>query len=273
MLGRHVDLTFGVIEMQFHFCRGLVFSISLPPRYSLSLSLLLLISTSAAIAQVPSGSKVISRIEESSDWETCGNCGNTGGSGSLATFSMIRGIGTPNLDGSSTKFQVGGSHPFKNAYWYIKRYSSAPTTPLKYLKYEFYVYVPSGYGSAPQAIEFECQQKVGGYLYNFAWQANYASHSWRTYDFVKHEWQSSGIGFSALSTGKWHHIVAEFHTSNRAVVHDAITLDGTRHAVNIHHAAKSWNSGHYLTNAFQLDLNGNPTPYHVYVDKMSVTYK
>ena len=191
MLGRHVDLIFGVIEMQFHFCRGLVFSISLPPRYSLSLSLLLLISTSAAIAQVPSGSKVISRIEESSDWETCGNCGNTGGSGSLATFSMIRGIGTPNLDGSSTKFQVGGSHPFKNAYWYIKRYSSAPTTPLKYLKYEFYVYVPSGYGNAPQAIEFECQQKVGGYLYNFAWQANYASHSWRTYDFVKHEWQSS----------------------------------------------------------------------------------
>lgn len=184
---------------------------------------------------------------------------------------MERGIGSPNLDGSSTKFQIGGSHPFKNAYWYIKRY--APSTPLKYLKYEFYVYVPSGYANAPQAIEFECQQKVGGYLYNFAWQANYSSHAWRTYDFAKHEWQSSGIGFGGLTSGTWHHIVAEFHTANRQAIFDALTVDGTRRVVNIHHAAKSWSSGHYLTNAFQLDLNGNATPYHVYVDKMSVTYK
>ncbi len=224
------------------------------------------------VAQAPSGSKVLSRIEEASDWETCGNCGNTASSGAKATFSMERGITSPNLDGSSTKFSIGGPHPFKNAYWYIKRYD-APDTPLKYLKYDFYVYIPSGYANAPEAIEFECQQKVGGYLYNFAWQADYAHHAWRTYDFGKHEWQNSGIGFGGLSTGKWHHFTAEFHTANRKAIADTLTVDGTRHALSISHSAKAWNSGHYLTNAFQLDLNGTPTPYHVYVDKMSVTYK
>ena len=56
-------------------------------------------------------------------------------------------------------------------------------------------------------------------------------------------------------------------------MHDALTIDGIRHVVSIKHAAKVWNTGHYLTNAFQLDLDGTPTPYHVYVDSMSVTYK
>jgi hypothetical protein len=242
----------------------------------LSVFFLFFALTYPLIAQVPApptGSITIKRLEESSDWQTCGSCGNAGGTGSIATYSMTRGITSPTVDGSSTRFRIGGTHPFKNAYWFIKHYSNTPSKPLTYLKYEFKVYIPAGLANAPQAIEFECQQKAGGYLYNFAWQADYANHVWRTYDFVNHRWVSSGLGFGGLSSGKWHHIVAEFHTYNKQVVHDALTIDGTRHVMGIRHAAKTWNTGHYLSNAFQLDLDGTPTPYHVYVDAMSVTYK
>lgn len=211
------------------------------------------------------------RIEESSEWQTCGNCGNTGASGATATYHMTRGLTSPSTDGSATEFSIGGNNPFKNGYWYIRQ--SAPTTPISYLKYEFDLYVPKAYATAPQAIEFECQQKVGGYIYNFAWQANYAGRSWRIFDYVNRKWDASGLSFSGFTPDTWHHIIAEYHTDGHNVVHDALTIDGVRKAVNKRHAAKATSSGRSFTNAFQLDLNGKATDYKVYVDGMKVSLR
>ncbi|MDT8068782.1 MAG: Ig-like domain-containing protein [Terriglobia bacterium] len=213
------------------------------------------------------------RIEEQSDWQTCGNCGNTGATGATATYSMTRGISSPSLDGSSSSFSIGGSYTYKNAYWYIGD-SPGPTKPVQYLRYEFYLYVPGKYVNAPQAIEFECQQKANGYVYNFAWQANYAGNQWRIFDYVLRRWDSTGISLTRFSGDKWHHIIAEYHTDGTSVVHDALTIDGVRHVVGIKHPGKYvGGTSHYLTNAFQLDLNGSATPYKVYVDGMKVSYK
>ncbi len=215
----------------------------------------------------------ISRIEESSDWQTCGNCGNSGATGETATYSMTRGISSPSTDGSSSLFSIGGPYPYKNGYWYIG-HSGSPTTALQYLRYEFDLYVPSKYVNAPQAIEFECQQKVNGYIYNFAWQANYASNQWRIFDYVLKRWDLAGIPLTRFSGDKWHHIIAEYHTDGTSVVHDALTIDGVRHVVGIKHPGKYvGGTSHYLTNAFQLDLNGSATPYKVNVDGMTVSYK
>lgn len=215
----------------------------------------------------------ISRIEESSEWQTCGNCGNSGATGETATYSMTRGISSPSTDGSSSLFSIGGPYPYKNAYWYIG-HSGSPTTPLQYLRYEFDLYVPAKYVNAPQAIEFECQQKANGYVYNFAWQANYARNEWRIFDYVLRRWDSAGIPLTRFSGDKWHHIIAEYHTDGTAVVHDALTIDGVRKTVGIKHPGKYvGGTSHYLTNAFQLDLNGSATDYKVYVDGMKISYK
>ncbi len=230
------------------------------------------IGTVAQVSPVPTGVTVISRIEEATDWKTCGACGNTGGTGLLATYSMTRGITSPTTDGSSTQFKIGGSYAYKNAYWYIGHIPS-PSTPLKYLRYEFDLYVPKAYATAPQAIEFECQQKANGYIYNFAWQANYAGKMWRIFDYVNRRWDSTPLKFAGFTPDKWHHIIAEYHTSGSKVIHDALTIDGVRYAVNIAHAAKATTTGHYLTNAFQLDLNGSATDYKVYVDGMKMSFK
>ncbi len=235
---------------------------------SLVLAAGVLLSASYASAQ-----KVVSRLEESSNWKTCGNCGNTGGTGDTATYSMQRGITSPTTDGSSARFSIGGSYPYKNAYWYLPQ-STSPTTPLQYLKYEFDLYIPSAYYSAPQAIEFECQQKANGYVYNFAWQADYARGEWRIFNYVLKRWESSGLALTKFAANKWHHVIAEYHASGSQVVHDALTIDGVRHVIGIKHPAKYvGGTGHYLTSAFQLDLNKYPTPYKVYVDAMQITYK
>jgi Bacterial Ig domain len=216
---------------------------------------------------------VYSRIEEQSEWQTCGNCGNSGATGSTATYSMTRGISSPSVDGSSSLFSIGGPYPYKNGYWYIS-HSPGPSTPVQYLRYEFDLYVPSSYVNAPQAIEFECQQQANGYVYNFAWQANYAGNQWRIFDYVLRQWDSTGIALTRFSGNTWHHIIAEYHAQGAYVVHDALTIDGVRHVVGITHPAKYvGGTSHYLNNAFQLDLNGSATPYKVYVDAMTVSYK
>ncbi|MBV9610227.1 MAG: hypothetical protein JO187_11775, partial [Acidobacteria bacterium] len=54
--------------------------------------------------------------------------------------------------------------------------------------------------------------------------------------------------------------------------HDALTVDGVRYPLSIaHDATNSGNMTNEFTNAFQLDLNGAPTAYSVYVDNMKVT--
>lgn len=215
----------------------------------------------------------ISRIEESTDWQTCGNCGNSGATGSTATYSMTRGISSPSMDGSSSLFSIGGPYPYKNGYWYIG-HSGSPTAPLQYLRYEFDLFVPAKYVNAPQAIEFECQQKANGYVYNFAWQANYARNEWRIFDYVLRRWDSTGIPLTRFSGDKWHHIITDYHTDGSSVVHDSITIDGVKKTVEIRHPALYvGGTSHYLTNAFQLDLNGSATAYKVYVDGMTVSYK
>ncbi len=231
------------------------------------------VNVSTTTSNDSTGLTVIDRIEEQTDWQTCGNCGNSGATGATASYSMTRGISSPSKDGSSSQFWIGGSYPYKNAYWYIG-HSGSPSTPVSYLRYEFDIYVPSQYYSAPQAIEFECQQKANGYVYNFAWQADYARSQWRIFNYVTRAWEPTNVPLKKFSANTWHHVIAEYHAQGSTVYHDALTIDGTRYTVGVKHAAKYvGTTGHYLTNAFQLDLNGSATDYKVYVDGMKVSYK
>jgi len=234
------------------------------------LAVVVIFLTGVAAAQTTS--KVISRIEEQTSWQTCGACGNTGGTGTVAQYSMTRGITTPSLDGSSSRFSIGGTYtPYKNGYWWIQH--SAPSTPVKYLRYEFNIMVPGKYATAPQAIEFECQQHINGRTYNFAWQAEYAGKRWRVFAYVRKVWDATSVPFQEFKVDVWHHVIAEYHIDGAYVVHDALTVDGRRTVVGLRHPSKATSGGNQFTNAFQLDLNGSATAYRVYVDKMTVTYQ
>jgi hypothetical protein len=221
---------------------------------------------------VPTNTTVYDEVQQYTGWLTCGACGNTGGDGALASYSMIRGIGYPTLSGSSAEFKIGGTHPFADAYWYFRH--AAVHKALKALRYEFDLYVPAGEENAPQALEWECQQRINGYTYNFAWQALYAGNRWRVFNFTKKVWEDAGISLQRFSPGTWHHIVAEYHDDlvTHTVFHDALTVDGVRHALKITHPATPGTRSTDFTNAFQLDLNGTPTPFHVFVDNMKITY-
>jgi hypothetical protein len=223
---------------------------------------------------VPAGATLIDNIEDVNQWLTCGACGNEGGTGSIPNSSATVGVATPSEDGSSTRFSIAATVPFTNSFFY--RVQPAVHAQFSFLLYEFDLYIPSGEENAPQAIEFQCQQKLNGWIYNFSWQANYTLNVWRIFNYVTNQWDSSGVPFQHFTPGSWHHIAAEYHSdaATHSVFHDALTIDGNRIPVNIRHDAFFANSPFdELTNAVQLDSNLHPDPYQIYVDRMKITYK
>jgi hypothetical protein len=229
--------------------------------------------TPTPVPGTPTGT-VIDNVQDSTSWLTCGSCGNGGGTGPVATFAFTPGIATPSESGRATNFSISASVPFTNAYFY--RQQPVISHQINALTYEFDLYIPSGMQTAPQAIEFECQQTLNGWVYNFAWQAEYHGGVWRTFDYGLQQWQSANVAFTPFTPGAWHHIMVEYHddTTSHTVFHDAITVDGVRTVVGItHNAFFSGAANAQFTNAFQLDSNGTATPYNVYVDKMRITYQ
>jgi len=217
---------------------------------------------------------VLDNVEDSTVWLTCGNCGNTGATGATAQYSFTPDIAAPSEDGASTEFSLMPTAPFTNAYWY--REHTPITTQINALTYEFDLYIPAGSENAPQAIEFECQQTLNGWVYNFAWQAVYAgTPQWRIFDYGLRQWQPAGISLAKFTPGTWHHIVAEYHNdvTSHTVVHDALTVDGVRNVVGITHNAFFSGKGNQFTNAFQLDANSQGVAYSTYVDHMKITYQ
>ena len=220
----------------------------------------------------PSGATVLENIQ-GEPWHTCGACGNDGGTGAIADYSATVGISTPSESGASTQFAIAATVPYTNAYFWQDH--PVVKSDFGFLAYEFDVYIPTGMEHMPQALEFECQQRLNGWTYNFGWQANYGGNTWRIFNYGAKRWEESGLTFQPFSPGSWHHIVAEYHNdaSTKSVFHDALTVDGVRLPVNIRHDAVNEGAGDEFSNAVQLDSNLNPDPYRVYVDKMKITYK
>ena len=220
-----------------------------------------------------SSATVINRVEES-PWLTCGNCGNTGATGATAAYFDTLGIATPSEDGSSTQFSIAATVPYTNGYFYQ---SHTPVTKqINALSYEFDIYIPVGSENLPQGIEFECQQILNGWVYNFSWQALYPGNQWRIFDYGLKRWDATGIALTRFSPGTWHHIVAEYHNDTVAhtVLHDALTVDGVRMPVNItHNAFFSGAVNNQFTNAVQLDSNSTAAAYSVFIDQMKITYQ
>jgi hypothetical protein len=216
---------------------------------------------------------VINKVEES-PWLTCGNCGNTGATGATAAYFDTLGIATPSEDGSSTQFSIAATVPYTNGYFYQKH--TPVNTQIGALTYEFDIYIPAGSENLPQGIEFECQQILNGWVYNFSWQALYPTNQWRIFDYGLKRWDATGIAFTRFTPGTWHHIVAEYHNDTVAhtVLHDALTVDGVRMPVNItHNAFFSGAVNNQFTNAVQLDSNSTAAAYSVFIDQMQITYQ
>jgi Bacterial Ig domain len=214
----------------------------------------------------PAGSTVYSNIDQMSGWQNCGACAGIGGSGPVVPFSMSQFQSSPSMDGSSALFWLGTGTAYAQALWWKQLGANAGVSHFIYDTYFYYTDA-----NAPQALEFDVNQSVGGFKYIFGTQcAIRGSHTMEVWDNVNVRWSSTGVACPAPPTYKWNHLVWELERVNGQLHFIAFTLNGVRSYVNRYYAPRA-SSASELNVAFQMDGNFAATSYKVWLDKVTLS--
>ncbi len=219
------------------------------------------------LASSAAAQTTISKIDQMSGWDQCTVCAGTNGAGSSASFSMTRGVSSPSMDGSATKFNLGGTNSYSNALWWKQLGAQSAAHHFVYDIY-FYLKTPT----SAQALEFDVNQSVGGHKYIFGTECSMKStKTWRIWSASK-SWFSTGVPCGVPSAYTWHHLTWEFQrTTDNKVKFVSVTYDGNKHYLNTVVDPKS-SSTNELNVAFQMDGNKYQTDYSTWVDKISLRY-
>lgn len=212
---------------------------------------------------------VIPLLNQRNDWIQPSNAGDTGGSDPTkpnGTFTF-----TP---GAVGVFSAQGGYPYNNGYWYIKTKDISTNRAILMLDV---MYPDAEAVIASQAIEFELQMSLNGFVYNMAWQCPVRSAGfWRTFDYTNRKWVATNLESTTFTPGKWYSIAAEFSldTINHTTMHVGLTINGIPYVIGVTRAATPKVQSNYLSVGFQLDSNSKnpPTPYKVSVRNMHIIY-
>jgi hypothetical protein len=202
-------------------------------------------------------------------WTQPSNAGDTGGSDPTkpsGTFLM-----TP---GDIAEFSAKGGYPYNNGYWYIKYQGFSGKRFVQTLDV---MYPTSADIAASQAIEFELQMSLDGFVYNMAWQSPVRTHAfWRTFDYTNRKWVATGLPSHVFVPGVWYSFAAEYlaDTDVHTITHVSLSVDGNVLPVNVTRPATAVSQSKYLSTGFQLDSDSKnpPTPYRVYARNMHIIY-
>jgi hypothetical protein len=128
--------------------------------------------------------------------------------------------------------------------------------------------------TSSQAIEFELQQDVGGYIFNMAWQANFvgASKTWKTFDYTNKVFESTGIpvNFSLFNTQQYCRMEAVYTRTANTTTHVSLKVNDILYQINKTRPAFARVLSPHTNAAFQLDSNHVPLPYIVHARNFNV---
>jgi hypothetical protein len=220
---------------------------------------------STSSTAVPSTAKVYGNIDQMTGWQHCTTCAGAGGSGPTAPYSFTQFRTSPAMDGKAMQFWLGGTTPYANALWWKQL---GANSGVSHFVYDLYFYYTDA--AAPQALEFDLNQSVGGKKYIMGTQCSpRGSHTWDVWDNINAKWVSTGVGCSAPPTYKWNHLIWEIERVNGQVHYIAVTLNGAKHYINRYYAARSSGASE-LNVAFQMDGNYQQKDFSVWLDKVTL---
>jgi hypothetical protein len=224
------------------------------------------LTVSVGSGSVPPNAIKKSEIQNMGGWQSCTVCAGIGGSGPVATLSMAQFQKSPSLSGSSAKFSIGGNKSFANALWWNQLGADDSATNFQY-DLDFYLTSPQDV----QALEFDVNQSIGNLKFIFGTQCAPKDGVWDIWDTAGNTWRSTGIPCPPPAAFTWHHLTWELQRNGSQTIFIALTFDGVKHFINRTFNAKP-QSAHELNVAFQMDMDGTPSPYSVWLDNVSLTY-
>lgn len=198
------------------------------------------------------------------------------------TWSMVQGIKTPSMSGSSAQYNIGGTTVYSDALWnnhLIGDLSSQGmpdtnhTLVPTYYNFTYDTYFYGGNLENSQALEFDINQFFNGLGFIWGHECRVAGgHGWDVWDNVNTKWVATGIPCNPLSNS-WNHLTLVVQrTSDNRLLYKSITLNGVTSTLNWYYSPGSAPGWWGITINFQLDGNSKQTAYSVYLDKLNFTY-
>jgi len=236
------------------------------------------------------GGKVFSNLQKSGGWTgyallppSFGICSSCTSGGSRVKWSWTQGVGSPSMDGISTKSSYnGGSTQWADILWnnhLIGDFSSqglpdssrtlAPS--LHDFTYDVYFWV--GNVNDSQGLEFDINQFVNGKSYIWGHECRVdGGHEWDTWSNPGQKWVKSGVACNPVSNS-WNHLTINVQrTSDGHLLFHTITLNGKTATLDRYDTPTSTN-WYGITVNYQIDSDYYKTPYSVYLDKFTFTAK
>lgn len=224
------------------------------------------VTVSGSGSGAPSNAYTYGNVNQMSGWQWCDTCAGAGGNGPTAKMSMTQWEASPAMDGKSAEFWMQGSQPYSSAIWWRQLGANANASNFVYDLY-FYVKNPG----AVQALEFDVNQSLSGHKFIFGTQCDVMGHhDWDVWDSANSRWVQTGIYCAAPAGYSWNHVQLEFQRTGGMAKFISVTVNGNKSYINKSFWPKAVNASE-LNVAFQMDGNGNNTPYSTWLDKVNLS--
>lgn len=207
--------------------------------------------------------KIFADLERTPWLQAEGSLANTAGVTSLAgTIQSQPGV-------ECAFFAISPSGPFANAYWY-KQLGAAPLW-TKFSYAASFMFPTQGDSDASRALELDLQQVIGGQVFNFGWQADFADSSFRVWDRSTGSggWVAAIDGLPRWKSNQWYTMVGRGHRTATELVYTEIAVDDVTSKINIVKPLAKIDLPDMLNVGVQIDTGQKP--YRVMVDAMSLT--
>lgn len=210
------------------------------------------------------------KIEDLTGWQWCSKLLNgsvcAAGVGEAVSW-MAPHQTSPSLDGSSSQFFLGGATGYSNALWWK---SLGAHDTFSHFQYDFWVYVANP--TLPESLEFDVNQSFGGHRWIFGTQCDFkSSGKWDLWDARSGKWQPSAVPCHQFPANTWTHVVWNFERVGTQVHYVSLQLNGVTIPVNVYWNYQASYGGQDVNVAFQMDGDFRQDPYHVWLDKVTLS--
>ncbi len=215
------------------------------------------------------GKSVVSNIEDMAGWQSCSACAGPGGNGVDTAHSLTQGVRSPSLDGASSQYWLGGTHPYANAL-FVKPLGGRAGATHFILDFDFWI----NNATVAQGLEFDIFYARDGFKNYFLTECDSAgmyAGTWQVINETIDSWQHTGLPCHVNSFA-WNHVTLEFYRQpdgNTRFV--SVSMNGNLQYVNrTYQALRS--SSFSMDVGVQMDGDSRQDNFSIWVDRMSVTY-
>lgn len=237
---------------------------------------------------VTNGGNTFSNLQQSGGWGAYGqqppnydDCSPSPCDG--VSYSMTQGVKSPSMSGESTQYSLSGTTVYADALFnnhLIGDFSSqgmpdsSHTLVPTYHDFNYDVYFYTTNLAVSQALEFDINQFFDNLGFTWGHECRIAGgNEWDIWDNVDQHWVPTGIPCYP-NNNSWNHLTIQVQrTSNNQLLYQSITLNGVTSTLNQYYNPGSTAGWYGVTVNYQMDGNYEQSPYSVYLDDLTFTYR